>query len=1755
MSPQDQKHLDDIKALLNHCPTGKATVAYLEKHNIPVEFDTGSGGACWNPKEKKIYIDRSKPADMAGLSLVHEVNHAEWQIEGRLADAKKLDQPGYVHKRLEEETAGTVKAIHAQKELQALGHQFPRKCPYYGVYSNASNAAEAEYLKSHPHATAQQLHNAAEKGGHDAVLKEFTDGNAKGSRSHRPYTEIYAEGWQRQNPGLSKGAAAEEPGPSHSAPNDWWSQMRHAAGGVLQSADHGLEPYAKQLKAAQDFSKRAADAIAVPTKTAIRNGLQGANDALNGLPMQEWKQASRNEADKWERFAKDSGLEDTANAVQMAEGGVWVWKGGVKVFQTLKNPEVRAALANTFKRAPDAAETWQQMKTRMSAFKGAQNEQRAAEAVKVAQSPAVQQAEKGSADHVKDLMAMRREALTNKITDDANRLLEKIHPDRKPGWLTKEGLPDPRRKNPTNCHSCTVATYFKFHGKDVIAASDHLPLEDEAMEKFFQARLGPAHKPEFQKMDGGIGEIIKKLEDGKHGDCGVIGYNHPGRRSGHVLFAANVNGRVVLMDGQAGRVLNLHEVSGKLDYIYMELPPPHPGAEPVIGIPVPPPVPKANIAAEQAAQVTGSGPHLPDGGNGLPPGGRPPSPPRGGEPPRGPGGLDRGPTPFGMRPQDMEVFQDAARKNNQWILVRHTNPESLQYIGEPGYTPKRIDCKANTANVAGHEHAGLVVDPHIHPDAYQNPAAAQAKWDAMHRELPDGRKVLPEGYSVDRDPASPRFGCLQHEGKYIHGDYDIYDMIDPKRPGANLGLVTELHGERHIQTPKLPEVGNYVNDRVGAPMVRHGGELQYRDHSEQRIIAFGPQGQRFELNGEQEIRDLYSQRFPGRRGFDHAKALGTEIEGHPPTGKGSSAGHTSQVQSMAETQPPSPGLMTGKDRVGGLAPKLDAVQEADKLAAKAVAQGHDPHLAARNVEKGRDPETQQKSPDGGFSGPNAGRLADADYRKRHDAAQFVARNQQDEDNRQQREAKLKAERDAHETKMREKFDRDTQEASKKQETKAEEEKKAREKQEDERKAEEKKEQSQEKKDGQQADGKSTNSKDARSGESKGSTSADSEKSQGEKDSDAKKAPSQEAKSADSKDSKSPADATKASDHDTKSAESKDPKGQAQDNPHSQETKRADSGDAKAPAEASKTPAQHDDPSDATKTADSKDSKATAGTNKPPDQETKPADSKDSKPPADPAKSPAQHDAHSDATKSPDSKDSKAPAGTNRPPDHETKSADSKDAKPTAEASKTPAQHDAHSDATKSPDSKDSKPPAGTNRPPDPEAKSADSKDAKPRAQHDTHSDATKSTDSKDPKAPAATNKPPDQESKSDSKDAKPPAQHDAHSDATKSPDSKDPKASTSTNRPPDQESKSADSKDAKPTADSAKSPAQHDVHSDATKSPDSRDSKVPASTNKPPDPESKSADSKDTKPTADSAKSPAQHDVHSDATKSPDSKDSKPPASTNKAPDPESKSADSKESKPQADTAKAPAQHDAHSDATKSPDSKHSKAPAGTNQAPAADSKDSKPTADAAKSPAQHDAHSDTAKSPDSKDSKPPAGTNQAPAADSKDSKPPADGAKSPAQHDAQSDPTKSADSNNSKSATDASKSPGLRETQPDTMKSGDSKSPANPNKAPQPNASPATDRTKEPPPTAPASSHTGPPPNTAAPGTSRSAGPPPSTPDHVPSRTSGPPPTAPDPAGGRSAGPPPAGTPAPSHSGPPPAGNTPPPSSPPSPPPAGRSK
>jgi hypothetical protein len=217
-----------------------------------------------------------------------------------------------------------------------------------------------------------------------------------------------------------------------------------------------------------------------------------------------------------------------------------------------------------------------------------------------------------------------------------------------------------------------------------------------------------------------------------------------------------------------------------------------------------------------------------------------------------------------MKEKDQQIFKDVAREKNVWLLARLTNSKSLKWAdekrrGNDNYIPKPISCKAKTANNdtdARYQIAGLVADPYRHSGKFKKVQDAMKYWDEFrtahlavdYSQTGKGR----DGYSVDIDPGSSHYFCVQRNGKYIHADYDLLDIIDAENPRVNEIIEGFLDGAPHKYNPRFEEIKRALNGRMDTPMVQHGGEAQFTYLYEQPIHVFfprvGPNGEDYSRN-------------------------------------------------------------------------------------------------------------------------------------------------------------------------------------------------------------------------------------------------------------------------------------------------------------------------------------------------------------------------------------------------------------------------------------------------------------------------------------------------------------------------------------------------------------------------------------------------------------------------------------------------------------------------------------------------------------------------------------------------------------------------------------------------------------------------------------------------------------------------------------------------------------------------------------------
>lgn len=246
------------------------------------------------------------------------------------------------------------------------------------------------------------------------------------------------------------------------------------------------------------------------------------------------------------------------------------------------------------------------------------------------------------------------------------------------------------------------------------------------------------------------------------------------------------------------------------------------------------------------------------------------------------------PVTTGMRGKDMQKFLMVAREYQVIILVRHTNPSSLRFIGVPGFYPKPAVVKAKTADLnppsrtisvagvrrtASYDVAGLVVHPGFHRGCFVAGKHAKAE-DAWRQTLAvlgpglAGRTPSPDSpeswsewgvwrraaaapdwkWRVDVELMSPRFGCLMlaRDGResYIHGDYDLKDVIVVGHETDNRRHEGTVDGVKNY-TPLLrghefETIRGALNRLMGTEMVQHGAEAQFAWHGDEPITVAYP---------------------------------------------------------------------------------------------------------------------------------------------------------------------------------------------------------------------------------------------------------------------------------------------------------------------------------------------------------------------------------------------------------------------------------------------------------------------------------------------------------------------------------------------------------------------------------------------------------------------------------------------------------------------------------------------------------------------------------------------------------------------------------------------------------------------------------------------------------------------------------------------------------------------------------------------------
>lgn len=204
-----------------------------------------------------------------------------------------------------------------------------------------------------------------------------------------------------------------------------------------------------------------------------------------------------------------------------------------------------------------------------------------------------------------------------------------------------------------------------------------------------------------------------------------------------------------------------------------------------------------------------------------------------------------------IHPGHLMFFIEAAQVFNCHILVRKTGRATISWIGRCGYTGKRADMKAKTANLdVGHySTAGLVCSPLLRPEAF----TANRLGDARKEWLKSCHLITvpPNGFDDDRQPISchtpymlqtnpqhRHYGCvaLVEMGllvpRYVHGDYDLYALIPANQPfdptklsvrQSSLVSTMSPQGLSMNERARMPTMNlQHNHDSLPASLIPHG---------------------------------------------------------------------------------------------------------------------------------------------------------------------------------------------------------------------------------------------------------------------------------------------------------------------------------------------------------------------------------------------------------------------------------------------------------------------------------------------------------------------------------------------------------------------------------------------------------------------------------------------------------------------------------------------------------------------------------------------------------------------------------------------------------------------------------------------------------------------------------------------------------------------------------------------------------------------
>jgi hypothetical protein len=214
----DDERWQQVEDFIKASATGQNALDLQKKYSVTIKWQPG-GGSYYDSSSKSMVLDSALNAEQVALNFVHEMNHAEFDKEGKGAHGKDknistMSREEYVKSMLDEEVEGTCLSIETKMELEAAGQKVSSKYPledeYRAAYEKATgkkaDAKDGDKGGAKPDAKteAKGLDDGGKKAGRTAVLKGFEDGKVLTSNTNEKYPDYYGKDWDKNNKGKKK---------------------------------------------------------------------------------------------------------------------------------------------------------------------------------------------------------------------------------------------------------------------------------------------------------------------------------------------------------------------------------------------------------------------------------------------------------------------------------------------------------------------------------------------------------------------------------------------------------------------------------------------------------------------------------------------------------------------------------------------------------------------------------------------------------------------------------------------------------------------------------------------------------------------------------------------------------------------------------------------------------------------------------------------------------------------------------------------------------------------------------------------------------------------------------------------------------------------------------------------------------------------------------------------------------------------------------------------------------------------------------------------------------------------------------------------------------------------------------------------------------------------------------------------------------------------------------------------------------------